>query len=82
MKWAQRSDKVYLTVILPDAKDPNVKIEPDGKFVFTASGYELDFDLFEGVNVEVNAAFFLSPHLRLFSKRPMLLHVLMLRYCS
>ena len=57
MKWAQRSDKVYLTVILPDAKDPKVKVEPDGKFVFTASGYELDFDLFEGVNVEVNAAF-------------------------
>ena len=58
MKWAQRSDKVYLTVILPDAKDPKVKVEPDGKFVFTASGYELDFDLFEGVNVEVNAAFY------------------------
>ncbi|XP_060669002.1 co-chaperone protein p23-2 isoform X2 [Ziziphus jujuba] len=36
--WAQRSDKVYLTVALPDAKDINVKCEPPGLFSFSALG--------------------------------------------
>ncbi|KAF4397118.1 hypothetical protein CsatB_027656 [Cannabis sativa] len=36
--WAQRSDKVYLTVALPDAKDINVKCEPQGLFSFSALG--------------------------------------------
>ena len=53
MKWAQRSDKVYLTVELPDAKNPKVKIEPEGMFSFSADGYQLDLDLFEKINVEV-----------------------------
>ncbi|GER45761.1 HSP20-like chaperones superfamily protein [Striga asiatica] len=36
--WAQRSDKVYLTVSLPDAKDISVKCEPEGQFTFAAVG--------------------------------------------
>ncbi|KAI4350324.1 hypothetical protein L6164_004790 [Bauhinia variegata] len=36
--WAQRSDKVYLTVALPDAKDVSVKCEPQGLFNFSACG--------------------------------------------
>ncbi|PKA50911.1 Uncharacterized protein AXF42_Ash007566 [Apostasia shenzhenica] len=36
--WAQRSEKVYLTVSLPDAKDVSVKSEPEGFFSFSASG--------------------------------------------
>ncbi|KAJ7971931.1 HSP20-like chaperone superfamily protein [Quillaja saponaria] len=36
--WAQRSDKVYLTVALPDAKDVSVKCEPQGLFTFSALG--------------------------------------------
>ncbi|CAF1816302.1 unnamed protein product [Brassica napus] len=36
--WAQRSDKVYLTVALPDAKDISVKCEPRGLFTFSALG--------------------------------------------
>ncbi|XP_006298626.2 uncharacterized protein At3g03773 [Capsella rubella] len=36
--WAQRSDKVYLTVALPDAKDLSVKCEPQGLFSFSALG--------------------------------------------
>jgi hypothetical protein len=46
--WAQRSDKVYLTVSLPDAKDVSVKCEPQGKFSFTARGVQgesFDFSL-------------------------------------
>lgn len=58
VKWAQRSDKVFVTVELPDAKNPKVKIEPEGKFSFLATvgpengSYELDMELFEKVNVE------------------------------
>lgn len=52
VKWAQRSDKVFLTVELPDAKEPKTKIEPEGKFCFLAMGYELDMDLFDKINVE------------------------------
>ncbi|KAM1001715.1 hypothetical protein FF1_008198 [Malus domestica] len=58
VKWAQRVDKVFLTVLLPDAKDAKVKLEPDGTFSFSASAgaenhqYELKVDLFDKVNVE------------------------------
>ncbi|KAJ8763217.1 hypothetical protein K2173_025602 [Erythroxylum novogranatense] len=46
--WAQRSDKVYLTVALPDAKDITVKCEPEGFFGFSAVGVQgesFDFTL-------------------------------------
>ncbi|TXG66389.1 hypothetical protein EZV62_007664 [Acer yangbiense] len=36
--WAQRSDRVYLTVALPDAKDISVKSDPEGSFSFSATG--------------------------------------------
>ncbi|CAA0843026.1 Uncharacterized protein SHERM_08880 [Striga hermonthica] len=36
--WAQRSDKLYLTVSLPDARDISVKCEPEGQFTFAAVG--------------------------------------------
>ncbi|XP_028782416.1 co-chaperone protein p23-1-like isoform X2 [Neltuma alba] len=56
VKWAQRSDKVYVTVDLPDAKDVKLKLEPDGRFNFSAHKdeipYEVDLDLFDKVNVE------------------------------
>ncbi|PSS01676.1 HSP20-like chaperone protein [Actinidia chinensis var. chinensis] len=38
--WAQRSDKVYLTIALPDAKDISVKCEPQGLFSFSARGVQ------------------------------------------
>ncbi|KAK9291141.1 hypothetical protein L1049_009329 [Liquidambar formosana] len=46
--WAQRSDKVYLTIALPDAKDVSVKCEPQGLFSFSALGVQgesFDFSL-------------------------------------
>ncbi|KAL8095085.1 co-chaperone protein p23-2 [Apium graveolens] len=36
--WAQRSDKVYLTIALPDAKNVSIKCEPEGLFSFSALG--------------------------------------------
>ncbi|XP_057519276.1 co-chaperone protein p23-2 [Amaranthus tricolor] len=52
--WAQRSDKIYLTVALPDAKDILVKCEPEGLFKFSASGpqgenYECTLELFGAI---------------------------------
>ncbi|KAM0938036.1 putative CS domain, HSP20-like chaperone [Dioscorea sansibarensis] len=58
VKWAERSDKVYLTVLLPDAKNVKVNLEPDGIFTFSATAgvenslYELKLDLHDKVNVE------------------------------
>lgn len=58
VKWAEREDKVYLTVLLPDAKNPKVNLDPEGTFTFSATGgagdnaYELKLDLFGKVNVE------------------------------
>ncbi|XP_048138854.1 uncharacterized protein OsI_027940 isoform X9 [Rhodamnia argentea] len=58
LKWAQRKDKVFITVLLPDAKDAKVNLEPDGIFTFSAKAgaenhpYELKLELFDKVNVE------------------------------
>ena len=60
VKWAQRVDKVFITVLLPDAKDAKVNLDPEGVFTFSASAgaenhvYELKLDLFDKVNVEVS----------------------------
>ncbi|KAH0723483.1 hypothetical protein AABB24_017818 [Solanum stoloniferum] len=40
--WAQRSEKVYLTISLPDAKDVSLKCDPDGVFNFSAIGVNGD----------------------------------------
>lgn len=56
--WAQRSDKLFVTVELPDAKDSKVDLDPDGKFSFSAKAgpndqqYEASLELFEHINVE------------------------------
>lgn len=56
--WAQRSDKVYLTVELLDAKSPEVKLQPEGRFSFAATvgtnnqKFEVDLELFGAIDVE------------------------------
>ncbi|XP_074305547.1 uncharacterized protein OsI_027940-like [Silene latifolia] len=58
VKWAEREDKVFLTVMLPDAKNPKVNLGPEGTFTFSATGgggdleYEIKLDLCDKVNVE------------------------------
>ncbi|KAL5701253.1 prostaglandin-E synthase [Ranunculus cassubicifolius] len=58
LKWAQREDKLYITVLLSDAKDAKVHLEPEGTFTFSATAggenrlYEIKLDLFDKVNVE------------------------------
>ncbi|KAK9714486.1 hypothetical protein RND81_06G098000 [Saponaria officinalis] len=54
VKWAERADKVYLTVMLPDAKNAKVNLGPEGTFTFSATegaenhDYELKLDLCDG----------------------------------
>ncbi|KAL9332258.1 hypothetical protein ACSQ67_001868 [Phaseolus vulgaris] len=58
VKWAQRVDKVYVTVQLADSKNAKVDLTPEGVFTFSGSAgsedhqYELKLELFEKVNVE------------------------------
>ncbi|XP_052175597.1 uncharacterized protein OsI_027940 [Diospyros lotus] len=58
VKWAERLDKAYITVQLPDAQNAKVNLEPDGVFTFSGSAgaennlYEVKLDLFDKVNVE------------------------------
>lgn len=60
IKWAQRSDKVFITVELPDAKNVKQKLEPEGKFSFSATAgadnvpYEVVLDLFDKIDVDVS----------------------------
>lgn len=60
-KWAQRSDRVFLTIELPDAKDVKLNLKSEGHFNFSAKGsddlpYEFDIELFDAVNVEESKA--------------------------
>ncbi|MCL7035432.1 hypothetical protein MKW94_006276 [Papaver nudicaule] len=55
--WAQRSDKVYLTVALPDAKNVSVKSEPQGLVSFSATGkegekFDFSLELYGAINPE------------------------------
>ncbi|KAH7292741.1 hypothetical protein KP509_29G083500 [Ceratopteris richardii] len=58
VKWAQRSNCIFLTVELPDAREPKVKLEPEGKFCFNAIAgpsndvFEIELELFDKVDVE------------------------------
>ncbi|XP_057502170.1 co-chaperone protein p23-1-like [Actinidia eriantha] len=62
VKWAQRPDDLYITIELPDAKDVKLKLEPEGKFFFSATSgadnipYEIDMDLFDKVDVNESKA--------------------------
>uniref|UniRef100_A0A5B6YN71 Co-chaperone protein p23 n=1 Tax=Davidia involucrata TaxID=16924 RepID=A0A5B6YN71_DAVIN len=62
VKWAQRSDTLYITIDLPDAKDVKLKLEPEGKFFFSATSgadnipYEIDIDLYDKVDVNESKA--------------------------
>lgn len=62
VKWAQRSDKLFITIELPDAQDVKLKLEPEGKFFFSATTgaekvpYEVDLELYDKVDVNESKA--------------------------
>ncbi|XP_064984369.1 co-chaperone protein p23-2 isoform X2 [Musa acuminata AAA Group] len=57
--WAQRSDKIYLTVSLPDARDVFAESEPHGAFKFSAVGaqdehFDFSLELYDAVVPEAS----------------------------
>ncbi|GAB2287504.1 hypothetical protein Dimus_021879 [Dionaea muscipula] len=56
VKWAQRIDKLFITIELSDAKDVKVQLEPEGKFIFSATKgdipYVVDTELLDKINLE------------------------------
>ncbi|KAH7683568.1 HSP20-like chaperones domain-containing protein [Dioscorea alata] len=59
---AQKSDKVFITIELPDAKDVKLSLQPDGHFHFSAItgadnvAFEIELELFDKVNVDESKA--------------------------
>ncbi|XP_078177768.1 HSP20-like chaperones superfamily protein [Carex rostrata] len=56
--WAQRSDRIYLTISLPDAKGVKIKADPNGLFSFSATGphgepFSFSLELFDSIKPEV-----------------------------
>lgn len=55
---------MFITVELPDAKNVKQKLEPEGKFSFSATAgadnvpYEVVLDLFDKIDVDVSKIFF------------------------
>lgn len=66
VKWAQRSDKLFITIELPDAQDVKLKLEPEGKIFFSATRgadkipYEAELELLDKVNTDVSSLFIAS----------------------
>ncbi|XP_038886632.1 co-chaperone protein p23-1-like [Benincasa hispida] len=62
LRWAQTSERLFITIDLPDAQDVKLKLEPQGKFSFSAvSGaekipYEVDIDLYDKVDINESKA--------------------------
>jgi len=58
VKWAQREDKIFLTINLTQCKDAKVEILPEGKFSFTGHGgpdqqeYKFELELNGEIDVE------------------------------
>ncbi|CAI5463239.1 unnamed protein product [Closterium sp. Yama58-4] len=66
--WAQRSDNVFITVELPDAKDITTNLDPEGKLSYSAKAgaedqdYAIDLELFDKINVEESKVVSTSRH--------------------
>ena len=56
LKWAQRKDRLFVTIDLPDVESPQISLKPEGKLMFEgkvkAAEYHIDLDLFKEVVVE------------------------------
>ncbi|KAF3560649.1 hypothetical protein DY000_02010887 [Brassica cretica] len=58
VKWAETTDKIFLTVVLADSRETKVNLDPEGVFDFSAKAghenhvYELKLELHDKVNVE------------------------------
>jgi len=56
--WAQRTDRIFITIQLPDAKDLNVTYDEEGHFSFSCTTpkdgkkYEVKLNLYGPIDVE------------------------------
>jgi cytosolic prostaglandin-E synthase len=54
IKWAERKDKLYVTIELNDVKNPTINLTEDNRIVFSGSSqdkeYALDLELFGEIN--------------------------------
>ena len=54
--WAQRKDRLFITIDLPGVTDTNINLTPDGKLTFSGmvkdQKYEINIDLFKEVIIE------------------------------
>ena len=61
MKWAQRTNLVFLTVCLEDCKDPEIKVEEE-KLYFKGTGgtdnkeHEVTLEFFGSIDTEVRCS--------------------------
>ena len=62
VKWAQRTNLVFLTVCLEDCKDPEIKVE-EAKLYFKGTGgtdkkeHEVTLEFFGPIDTEVRCSF-------------------------
>eukprot|EP00475_Leptophrys_vorax_P016360 TRINITY_DN2280_c0_g1_i1.p1 TRINITY_DN2280_c0_g1~~TRINITY_DN2280_c0_g1_i1.p1 ORF type:complete len:181 (-),score=32.74 TRINITY_DN2280_c0_g1_i1:93-635(-) len=60
--WAQRSENLFITVHLPDAKDVQTNLDPEGKLSYSAKAgpedqeYAVELELFDKIDVENSKA--------------------------
>ena len=56
LKWAQRSDRLLVTIDLPGATDTKIDLTPEGHLTFTGKinevKYGIDLDLYKEVNTD------------------------------
>uniref|UniRef100_A0A1B6CPB7 CS domain-containing protein n=1 Tax=Clastoptera arizonana TaxID=38151 RepID=A0A1B6CPB7_9HEMI len=74
VKWAQRSNCVFLTICVEDCKNPDLKIESD-KLVFSGTGgtekkkYELTIPFFNDIEPEKSAKFIRDRNIEIILKK-------------
>eukprot|EP01106_Pelomyxa_sp_JSP_P010893 TRINITY_DN28689_c0_g1_i1.p1 TRINITY_DN28689_c0_g1~~TRINITY_DN28689_c0_g1_i1.p1 ORF type:complete len:241 (-),score=74.41 TRINITY_DN28689_c0_g1_i1:1-723(-) len=51
-KWAERKDRIFFTIEVPDLKTVNVKLTPAGVLTFEAGKYKLHTELLKEIDVE------------------------------
>ncbi|KAL4567676.1 hypothetical protein LXL04_023268 [Taraxacum kok-saghyz] len=60
--WGQRADVLFVTIDLPNTKNVKLKLEPEGKFYFSATvgsenlPYEIDINFHDKVKVNESKA--------------------------
>ncbi|KAK2184888.1 hypothetical protein NP493_249g04016 [Ridgeia piscesae] len=72
--WAQRNDKVYVTICLPDCSNPTIKLEEDKLYFFGKGGpeqkeYEMTMEFYKEVNPEESKYVVLPRHIPIMVRK-------------